>query len=78
MTRQKLEQEVACGPDPERHTQLIRQFIDAGYDHICVHQIGPNQEEFMDFYAAEAFPRLLRLEPDKTTRAPEVQYKRRA
>jgi coenzyme F420-dependent glucose-6-phosphate dehydrogenase len=30
---------VACGPDPERHLEMIGRFNDAGFDHLYVHQI---------------------------------------
>src|SRR5262249_37738847 len=33
-------------------------YIEAGYDHICIHQIGPNQEAVMDFYGREIFPKI--------------------
>ncbi|HZQ24178.1 MAG TPA: TIGR03557 family F420-dependent LLM class oxidoreductase [Terriglobales bacterium] len=56
---EKLAEEISCGPDPEKHLKSIREYADAGYDHICVHQIGPKQEEFMDFYAKEIFPQVL-------------------
>lgn len=49
---------VVCGPDPERHLAAIREYIDAGYDHVYVHQIGPDQEGFFDFYEREVLPRL--------------------
>jgi G6PDH family F420-dependent oxidoreductase len=49
---------VVCGPDPERHVRAIREFEEAGYDHVCVHQIGPDQEGFLRFYAREVLPRL--------------------
>jgi coenzyme F420-dependent glucose-6-phosphate dehydrogenase len=48
---------VACGPDPDRHLEMIGRFTDAGFDHVYVHQIGPAQEGFMDFYAREVLPR---------------------
>jgi coenzyme F420-dependent glucose-6-phosphate dehydrogenase len=47
---------VPCGPDPERHRASIRQYIDAGFDHIAVHQIGPDQEGFFRFYEREILP----------------------
>lgn len=47
---------IPCGPDPEKHLNGIRKFIKAGFDHIFIHQIGPNQEQFMDFYAQEILP----------------------
>jgi coenzyme F420-dependent glucose-6-phosphate dehydrogenase len=49
---------VACGPDPDRHIEEINKFVDAGYDHVCVHQIGPDQEGFFAFYEREILPRL--------------------
>src|SRR3954454_24014381 len=56
VTEAKIAEEVACGPDPERHIQAIRQYVDAGFDHVCVHQIGPDQAGFMDFYQREVLP----------------------
>lgn len=50
--------DVPCGPDPERHLEVIRRFIDAGYDHVWIHQIGPRQDGFLDFYQAEVIPKL--------------------
>jgi hypothetical protein len=49
---------IACGPDPERHLEAIRKGADAGYDHIHVYQVGPDQEGFFDFYARDVLPRL--------------------
>ena len=49
-------QAVVCGPDPERHRQAIRQFLDAGIDHVYVHQVGPDQAGFFRFYAREILP----------------------
>jgi len=47
---------VVCGPDPERHRAAIAEYVDAGYDHVYVHQIGPDQEGFFDFYEREVLP----------------------
>ncbi|HEX2236026.1 MAG TPA: TIGR03557 family F420-dependent LLM class oxidoreductase [Actinomycetota bacterium] len=49
---------VACGPDPEAHIENAKKFLDAGYDHIWFHQIGPDQEGFFGFYEREVLPRL--------------------
>jgi coenzyme F420-dependent glucose-6-phosphate dehydrogenase len=48
---------VACGPDPDRHVEMIQRFIDAGCDHVYLHQIGPDQDGFFDFYEREVLPR---------------------
>ncbi len=49
---------VVCGPDPERHRAKIAEYADAGFDHICIHQIGPDQDGFLKFYADEILPKL--------------------
>jgi G6PDH family F420-dependent oxidoreductase len=50
---------VPYGPDPDRHIQGIRTFIDSGYDHIWIHQIGPDQDGFFDFYRDNVLPKLV-------------------
>lgn len=51
------QESVPCGPDPDRHLEAIRKYEEAGFDHVWVHQIGPDQEGFFDFYAREILPR---------------------
>ena len=57
VTEEMVAEEVVCGPDPERHIAKIQAYIDAGYDHIYVHQVGPDQEGFFRFYEREILPR---------------------
>jgi len=47
---------IVCGPDPERHRTAIQEYVDAGYDHVYIHQVGPEQEGFLDFYEREVLP----------------------
>ena len=47
---------VVCGPDPERHRQAIREFVDAGCQYVYVHQVGSDQAGFFDFYKREVLP----------------------
>ena len=49
---------VAAGPDPSVHLEMIEKYADAGYTHIWVHQIGPDQDRFFDFYEKEVLPAL--------------------
>ncbi|HEX6752637.1 MAG TPA: TIGR03557 family F420-dependent LLM class oxidoreductase [Solirubrobacterales bacterium] len=51
-----IAESVVCGPDPERHRTAIQEYVDAGYDHVYVHQIGPEQDGFFDFYEREVLP----------------------
>ena len=52
----EFRENISCGPDPDRHIENIRKFADAGYDHVYVHQIGPDQEGFFSFYEREILP----------------------
>ncbi|WP_049927164.1 TIGR03557 family F420-dependent LLM class oxidoreductase [Halopiger goleimassiliensis] len=47
---------ITCGPDPDEHVETIREYVDAGFDHVVVHQIGSNQAEFVEFYENEVLP----------------------
>jgi coenzyme F420-dependent glucose-6-phosphate dehydrogenase len=58
LSEDEMAEIVACGPDPERHLEMIGRFHEAGFDHVYVHQIGPDQEGFMDFYRREVLPRV--------------------
>ncbi|MWV39112.1 TIGR03557 family F420-dependent LLM class oxidoreductase [Natrialba sp. INN-245] len=43
-------------PDPQAHVESIEQATDAGYDHVYVHQIGPDQEHALEFYEEDVLP----------------------
>ena len=53
-----IAESMVCGPDPKDHLEALQEYADAGYEHVCVHQVGPDQEGFMQFYKREIFPRL--------------------
>jgi len=52
-----IKQAVVCGPDPQQHIQKIQEYADAGYTHVYVHQVGPDQESFFRFYQQNILPR---------------------
>jgi G6PDH family F420-dependent oxidoreductase len=52
-----LAEMIVCGPDADRHAERIQAYIDAGYDHVYLHQIGPDQAGFMRFAERELMPR---------------------
>jgi coenzyme F420-dependent glucose-6-phosphate dehydrogenase len=51
---------VVCGADPKKHLDKISAFVDAGFDHVYIHQIGPDQEAFFRFYETEILPEFRR------------------
>jgi coenzyme F420-dependent glucose-6-phosphate dehydrogenase len=50
-------EKIVCGPDPEKVFEQIEQFADAGFDHVYLHQVGPDQEAFFAFAQEEILPR---------------------
>lgn len=60
VTEDMVAEAVVCGPDPERHIARIRDAADAGYTHVCIHQVGPDQEGFFGFYEREVLPKVTR------------------
>lgn len=53
-----LAETIPAGPDPEVHLQAIRKFIEAGFDHIALLGIGPDQSGFIRFVEKELLPKL--------------------
>lgn len=49
---------VICGPEASRYVEKIGKAAKAGYTHVCLHQVGPDQEKFIDFCQQEIFPAL--------------------
>lgn len=49
---------VVCGPDAAKHVEALRKFEDAGFTHVYVHQVGPDQDSFFRFYRDEVIPAL--------------------
>ena len=58
VTEDEVAEEIVCGPDPERHLEKIREYEKGGFDHVCIHQVGPDQEGFFRFYEREILPKL--------------------
>jgi coenzyme F420-dependent glucose-6-phosphate dehydrogenase len=56
--REDVAKNVICGPDPQRHLEGIRTFVQAGFDHVYIHQVGPDQKGFMRFYTRAILPNL--------------------
>jgi len=58
VTKEDATKHVTCGPDPEKHLAQIRKYARVGFDHIYIHQIGPDQEGFFQFYEKNILPEL--------------------
>ncbi len=53
LRREDVAQAVVCGPDPQRFVEAIAEFEQAGFDHVYLHQVGPDQEGFFRFFERE-------------------------
>lgn len=53
VTEDSIAESVLCGPDAEPLLERIRTYTDVGYDHIYLHQVGPDQAGFFDFVQRE-------------------------
>jgi G6PDH family F420-dependent oxidoreductase len=51
---------ISCGPSAERHLQSIDRYVQAGFDHIILVQVGPEQEAFIEFFEHHLAPALSR------------------
>ena len=53
VTEEQLAEQIVCGPDPAGYVAGLRKFEEAGFDHVAIHQVGPDQEGFLRFYERE-------------------------
>lgn len=58
VTIEQAIEHVPCGPDPDAVVEAVRTWEEAGFDHIALHQVGPDQEGFFRFWEQELRPRL--------------------
>jgi coenzyme F420-dependent glucose-6-phosphate dehydrogenase len=56
-----IAKEIACGPDPRKHLEAIGEYVQAGFDHVYVHQVGPDQDGFFRFCEREVLPNLRQM-----------------
>jgi coenzyme F420-dependent glucose-6-phosphate dehydrogenase len=54
----KLDGKLVLGSDVDEYVEEIKEYDQAGYTHVYVHQIGPDQEAFLQFARKELLPRL--------------------
>jgi coenzyme F420-dependent glucose-6-phosphate dehydrogenase len=53
-----LEGTLPLGPEPEEYLEQLQKYEQAGYTHVCVHQIGSDQEGFLEFAKRELIPQV--------------------
>lgn len=53
-----FEGRMVISSDPEVHRAALQRFVDAGFNRIYVHNVGHNQEEFLEVFGREVLPKL--------------------
>ena len=53
----------ALRPKVKRYVESIQEYIDAGYESVYIHQVGPDQEGFFTFWRDELRPALEKATP---------------
>lgn len=56
VTAEMIAESTPCGPDPTPVLEQVESMVDAGIDHVYLHQIGPDQEGFCRFWSDELEP----------------------
>jgi hypothetical protein len=51
VTADDIRELFAVGPDPEPYVAGVREYADAGFDHIVLQNAGPDPDGFIDFFA---------------------------
>lgn len=55
---EQVSKALVCGPSADRHLEAIERYTRAGYDHIILIQIGPDQPGFIEFFERKLAPAL--------------------
>lgn len=58
VTDSALREAMPLGPDPEPVLSKVNECLAAGYDHVYLHQVGPDQGGFFSFWERELQPQL--------------------
>ena len=58
VTEDQLARQIICGADPAKLVEAIQKYAKAGFDHVYIHQVGPDQASFFDAYQREVLPEL--------------------
>ena len=64
VTEDQIADLVPCGPDVGPHVAAARKYLDAGFTHLALVQVGADdQDKFIAWAAAELLPALRELGP---------------
>ena len=66
MGKIEIPEDSVFGPKPEPYIEALQSLQENGFDHIYIHQVGPDQEGFLEFFSSTLLPK---LEEEKLVKA---------
>jgi G6PDH family F420-dependent oxidoreductase len=57
VTTEKIKEAMPCGPDIDKIAERIDEYVKAGFTHVYLHQVGPDQREFIEMARTHLLPR---------------------
>jgi G6PDH family F420-dependent oxidoreductase len=62
VTKDDIADSIPCGPDVDAHVRAVTEFVDAGFTHVALIQIGgEHQDPFLEWSRTELLPALREL-----------------
>lgn len=61
VTPEMLAEKTPIGPDVKPYVAAVRELIEAGVESVYIHQVGPDQEGFFQFFREELQPELAKV-----------------
>lgn len=58
LTPADLDDAVRISADPARHVEWLRGDLEMGFERLYLHEVGPEQERFVEVFGREVLPRL--------------------
>ena len=55
-----LDGRLIVSDDPDVHRAEIQRYADLGFDRVYLHNVGPNQQEWIDVFGSQVLPKLRR------------------
>ncbi len=68
VTHEHILASFGCGADPDRHLEVVQEFVDAGFDQLVLTNAGPDPDGFFEFFANVLQPKIRALAPYASTR----------
>lgn len=65
--KEEIAESIICGPDPQPYIAKVKEFADAGFDHIYFHQVGHDQAGFFRFFERELRDQVIKQQQVKVS-----------